>query len=128
MLLPAATKTEGIRKGSGSGAWGSGRNRKGKRSDWRVSGLGILPVPRAPLPVPLVVSCAALDLDADVACAADRALLVQPHFDPTHAELGHDQLRDAFRERLDQVELRFADEGEQALGDFLVVDRIFDPI
>ena len=37
-------------------------------------------------------------------------------------------LRDALGQRLDQLKLRLADERQQALGDFLVVDRVFDAI
>ena len=55
-------------------------------------------------------------------------MLVQPHFHPAHAELRDDELRDALGQRLDELELRLAYEGEQALGDLLVVDRVVDPI
>src|SRR5687767_15951309 len=107
MLLPAATKTSGtgrplLRSGA-LGTWTPVRRRHAQ-----------------------IVFARALDLDADVACAANRTLLVQAHLDPPHAELGDDHLRDAVRERLDELELRLADELLQSLRDFLVVDRVVD--
>ena len=57
-----------------------------------------------------------------------RALLVEPHPDPGHREFRDDDLRDALRQRLDQLELGIADELQQTLRDPLVVERVLDPV
>src|SRR5690606_26795742 len=83
---------------------------------------------RSTVNLPFIVLAPALDLDADVARVPNRAALVQAHLHPAHAELGDDDLGDAFGQRLDEVKIGGADESDDALCDLLVVEGIFDAI
>src|SRR5579862_3332819 len=70
------------------------------------------------------VGARALDDHADVARAADGARLVDHDAHPRNGEFGENHQRQAVRERLDQLELGGLDEGQRALGDLLVVERV----
>src|SRR5690606_37133856 len=69
-----------------------------------------------------------LDHDPDLPRALHRTRLRDRHANPRHAELGHDDSRDGFGQRLDELILRASDEGGDPFRDFLVVERIVDPI
>src|SRR6478735_1032450 len=64
--------------------------------------------------------------DAYVFRSPDRARLVDGQAHPLHAELFEDEQRGAMREGLHQLEVGFADEGDQALGDLLVIECLGD--